>query len=416
MIAPGPPAPPSPVHRRRDLWRNRGFRWFFVSEFVGSTGYALYAVAVVWLAVERTGSYALAGAVLALEFGIYAMSFLIAPLVDRARNLRRVAVAGYLGQAVLAAALGLSVAGRFFSPALLLVLVAALSVVWDFTWTATNALLPELVHGDALLLANGLTGSASGGYQFAGAALGAVILTVSGPALAMLGYATFNVAALVALLPVAAIDRTRPAVDFVAEFSAGWAYLAGGPGRPRLQLAAFGAFQGALSAAPPLLIALEARAVFAGAASVYGAFATALALGGFVGGLLLGALAPRSRMGAILLGTAAAEGVLLVGLAVAPNVAAIAAVLWGVVGAAEAVYFSVILVFLQATTPPELRGRAFTNTYVFRGTSRAGGALLLGAVAATVSFGTLTIGVALGLLALAAAATGLLPAVRGLAY
>lgn len=402
--------------RRRDLWRNRAFRWFFVSELAGSTGYALYAVAVVWLAVERTGSYALAGAVLALEFGIYAMSFLIAPLVDRARNLRRVAIAGYLGQALLAAALGLAVSGALFSPALLLVLVAGLSIVWDFTWTATNALLPELVRGDALLLANGLTGSASGGYQFAGAGLGALLLTVSGPAIALLGYAAFNVAALVALVPIAPTHRPRGSVHFAAEFAAGWAYLAGDPGRPRLQLATFGALQGAVSGAPPLLIALEARAIFGGAASVYGGFATALALGGFAGGLALGALAPRQRLGPILLGTAAGEAVLLAAIAVAPAVPVLGATLWGAVGAAEAVYFSVILVFLQATAPAELRGRAFTNTYVFRGSARAGGALGLGAVAAFASFGTLTLAVAVGLGVLAAAASVALPAVRRLAY
>lgn len=412
----GAPGGPPPEPRRRDLWRNRAFRWFFASEFVGSTGYALYAVAVVWLAVERTGSYALAGAVLALEFGIYAMSFLIAPLVDRARNLRRVALAGYLGQAILAAALALSISGSFFSPLLLLALVAGLSVVWDFTWTATNALLPELVHGDALLLANGLTGSAGGGYQFAGAALGAVILTISGPALALLGYAAFNLAALIALWPIASADRGGPRVRFATGLSAGWRYLAGGPGRPRLQLAAFGALQGALSAAPPLLIALEARARFAGAASVYGGFATTLALGGFAGGLLLGALGPRSRLGPVLFTTAAGEGVSFVALAVAPPVPAVAAVLWGAVGAAEAVYFSVILAYLQATAPAALRGRTFTNTYVFRGAARAGGALALGSVAVAASFGTLALAVGAGLFGLAGVAAAVLPAVRRLAY
>ena len=406
----------APAARRRDLWRNRRFRWFFASEFVGNTGYALYAVAVVWLAVARTGSYALAGAVLALEFGIYACSFVVGPLVDRARNLRRIALVGYLGQAGLAAALGLSVAVNVFSPALLLVLVAGLSIVWDFTWTATNALLPELVADEELFLANGLIGSSGGGNQVAGAALGAVLLTVSGPAIALLGYAAFNLAALVTLVPIATADRPARPSRFLAELSAGWAYLASGPGRPRLQLAAFGALQGFLSGAPPLLIALEARAQFAGAASVYGAFATAMAFGGVVGGLVLGAVAPRRNLGPLLLATAAGEGAVLAALAAISAGSWVAATLWGVVGAAEAVYFSVILVYLQATTPVALRGRTFTNTYFFRGTARAAGAFGIGAAAVAISFGSLTLLVGAGLLVLAAACAAGLPALRGLSF
>ncbi|MCI4335757.1 MAG: MFS transporter [Thermoplasmata archaeon] len=402
--------------RRRDLWRNRSFRWFFASEFVGNTGYALYAVAVVWLAVERTGSYALAGAVLGLEFGIYALSFLIGPLVDRARNLRQVAILGYAGQALLATGLGLLSRTDALTPPVLLAFVAGLSIVWDFTWTATNALLPAIVPGDSLFLANGLTGSSGGGNQLLGAAVGAVLIGLSGPSTALLLYGAFNVAALVALLPLHTGDRVGGPQPFLRELAAGWKYLAGGPGRPLLQVAAFGALQGFISGAPPLLIAIDARSGFPDSPAIYGLFATMLALGGLVGSLALAASAPRQRLGTFLLLTAGGEGLLLLAVAIAGPITVVVAGLWAAVGAAEAVYFSAILVYLQATTPTPLLGRTFTNTYFFRGTARATGAVGIGAAALALGFGSLTIALALGLFGLAAGTALALPAVRRLAF
>src|SRR5271170_3182723 len=158
------------------LLRNRSFRSYFLALASGEAGYSVYAVAVIWLALKISGSAEFIGVVVGLEFGIYALSFAVAPFVDRVANLRTILLIGFPLQGVLATLLGvLAVQGRL-TPLLLLVLVAAISLLWDFTWTALNAILPRIVAPDDLFAANGLSGTVSGGNQIAGFAVGAALL------------------------------------------------------------------------------------------------------------------------------------------------------------------------------------------------------------------------------------------------
>ncbi|MCI4366221.1 MAG: hypothetical protein L3K08_00545 [Thermoplasmata archaeon] len=150
----------------RALLTDRRFLPFFLGESAGSTGYAVYAITVPWLADQIGGPRAL-GLALLVEFGIYSLSFLAGPFIDRVRSLRTVLVVGYLGQAALAALLGVIAAGGHLSVVTLLAIVVPLSAVWDFTWTAQNAAPPRLVPSSDLLRANGIIGAVSGGNQVA---------------------------------------------------------------------------------------------------------------------------------------------------------------------------------------------------------------------------------------------------------
>lgn len=411
----GPRASAAP--RAPGLLRRPAFRWYLASDVAGTTGYALYAIAVVWLAVGPHGSYAVAGAVLALEFGIYAMSFLAGPVLDRLGSPRAVAVVGYAVQGGVAAALGLLARAGPVPAPILLGLVAALSVAWDFTWTATNILLPRLVGADELLPATGLVQAAGGATQVAGAAAGAVLLAVSGPAAALLLYAAFNAAALLALAPVPpARTEAPPTAGFARAFADGWRYVARGPGRPLAQLAAFYALEGFVTAGPALLVALEANRGGGDAAAVYGLLATALAVGGVVGMLLFGAANPRRRLGAWLLGSAGVEAALLAVVPIFGSSLVAATAVWLAVGLVEAIVFNGVIVYVQATAPPDVMGRALTDTYLFRGTSRAAGAFVVGALAVSVAFGPIALGLAAFLGAVCAVSAIGLPAVRRLAF
>ena len=81
---------------------------------------------------------------------------------------------------------------------------------------------------------------------------------------------------------------------------------------------------------------------------------------------------------------------------------------WFLVGLIDVAFYQVLMVFFQATTPAPLLARTLTNTYVFRGSSRSAGALVVGALALTLSVpalggvvGSVFIGVGLiGLVAL----------------
>ncbi len=402
--------------RRGGLRGNRGFRGFFASEVAANAGYTLYGIAIVWISYRLTGNVAVAGAALGIEFGVYALSFLVGPVVDRRPSPRRIALVGYALQAVLAALLGALVGSPLLGVPLLLALVAVLSVIWDFTWTATSAMLPRLVGRDQLFLASGLTQAASGVPQVVGAAAGAVLLGVGSPPAALYLYALLNLAALAALVPVRLTTAPPAEGGFVEELARGWRFLAGGAGRPLLQLASFAALQGVVSAAPAILFAVVAERGYPQPAVVYGTLATAFALGGVAGSLLLGLLAPRRRLGAFLLGLVALESALFAAAAGTASSLPLSLAVWFAVGAVEGAFFNALLVYLQGTTPPTVLARTFTNTYLFRGSGRASGAVVVGLLAGGVAFASLSLGLAAALAVLAAGGAAALPAVRSLSF
>ena len=97
---------PGPTSRSgggyRSVLRNRRFLLYQVSAIFSSTGYAVYAISIPWIAYLNSGSFLVVGLVLFLEIGIYACTFLAAPLVDRAADKRVVFLIGYPIQAVAA--------------------------------------------------------------------------------------------------------------------------------------------------------------------------------------------------------------------------------------------------------------------------------------------------------------------------
>ena len=360
--------------------RDPRFVRFFTGQAVGEGGYAVYAIAVVWIAYNLTGSVAAAAAVLAIEFGVYTFAFLVGPLVDRAADLRRLLVLGYVSQAGLAGLLGaLTVSGRLSFP-VLLAFVVALSAVWDVTWTSVNAALPRLVGRDRLFRASGLLGAVNGGNQIVGFGVGGALLLLVGPGDAMLLYGVLNVAAAAILAPLAFPSAQAAVERSSASMAEGWRYLFAGEGRPRLQVAGFYGLQALFSGAPVLFItASAATAGFAHPAQAYAVMYTALGTGLVVGGLVLARINPRGRLGAVLAVTTIAEGGLIVGaLLLGPDLL-LAAPAWFAVGLVDDAFYATVMVFFQATTLEPLVGRTLANAYLFRGSSRITGLAILGA-------------------------------------
>ncbi len=410
------PAPPAKGGGYRALLSDRNFRFVFLSGSAGDTGYAVYSIAILWLAYRVSGSLAVAGLVLFVEFGVYSLSFLVGPFVDRVADLRTVLLIGYPIQALFAFLIGLlQLEGRLTTFALL-ALVIALSVVWDFTWTASQAILPRVVSGEALFRANGLLGAVNGGNQIAGYAAGAGLILLVGPAGGALLYAGLNLAGAVFALPIRAPLGASTRTGYLDELRDGWRYLSAGDGHPRLQFVAFSSAQGLFSAAPALLIALLAASRFDAPASSYGILFTAFAIGGVVGSLAIGQLNPRQRLTEFLVGIGLVEGGLVVVAVQAapmlwPSIAA-----WFAVGAFDVGFYTAYIAYLQATTPPPLVARTLTNAYFPRGGARAIGGLLVGVLALSLSATTLGVIVGGAFVAAALAGPALLPAVRRLRF
>lgn len=398
------------------LLRNRRVLLAVASIGLGDGGYSVFSIAVLWLSFQLSGSLAVAGLVLLVESGMYSITFIAGPSVDRARNLRSVLVASYALQAAIGAVIGIALDAKWLTVPVLLILVGAISLTWDFTWTANNALVPRIVPEEQLFRANGLVGAVSGGNAIAGTAAGAALLLIVGPGDAMFLLAALEGAALLAVLPLSVPSKRIVRTGAWTDFWDGWRELGRGAGRPLLQLAAFAAFQGFFVQAPPLLVTLLSERAFAHPDLAYGALFTAYAVGGVVGGLLLGRWNPRRRLTIVMSGGTAAAGVLLVAAVYAAPTLVASLALWFLVGLVGVAFYTSFLVYLQARVPSDRFGRVLTNLYLFRGVPTAIGAEVISLLAALWDPGGLAVFVALSWIAIAATGPWVLPALRRLEF
>jgi MFS family permease len=394
---------------------DRRFLPYFLSQSSGDAGYAVYAISIPWLAYQIGGNVALGLALLA-EFGIYSLSFLAGPVIDRVGDLRTVLLIGYAAQGVLAVLLGLLATRGHLTVATLLAVVIPLSAIWDFTWAAMNAMPPRIVPSGDLLRANGLLGAVSGGNQIAGYAAGAGLVLLVGPGSGMFLYGALNAFAAILALAVHGHRPAGPVVAFGASFREGWSYFVGGAGRPRLQISLASASQSFVSAAPVLLMTVLAATSTGDGARPYAISFTGFAFGGVVGSLLIGQYAPRDRLGFVLSVVAIVEGVLLLAAVLLFPGEPWTAPAWIAVGVVDVGFYTLLLTYFQATSPPALVGRTVTNAYLFRGLSRAAGGFFLAAVLIVVSPLGLAIAVAVALVGVGVGAPLGLPAVRRMGF
>ncbi len=401
--------------RFRQVLQNRQYRWFLVSSSVGNAGYWVYAVTIVWLAYTVSHSFLVVGAVLFIEYAAYTATFLLAPLVDRVRNQRTIFLASYPVQAVAAAVLGWGVADRFLTVPLLFGLVAVLSVMWDMTWAAMNAAPGVLLSPDEQFAASGVGGTIGGALTIAGFASGSALLITVGAADGMYLYAVLLAAATLLCLPMRIHPPPPSEGSFGESFREGWKLVAGGRGRPLLQLAVVDSINGFLTAAPALLITLVAAVVYSGSASGYGVLFTAEVIGGVAAGLVLGRTNPRRFIGVLLpVSLLFAGGAVLVAVRL-PADLPLGAAAWFAIGFATAIYLDAKYAFYRGAFAPQIIARLFSNMYLFSGIAGSIGALVLSGVATGRAVDSL--GLVIGLAFALAGVLGLaLPGVRRMRY
>ena len=79
-------------------------------------------------------------------------------------------------------------------------------------------------------------------------------------------------------------------------------------------------------------------------------------------------------------------------------------------------FYETVIVFLQASTPTALLGRTLSDVYLFRGGSRAIGALVLGALLTVLAPGVLGVVLAVAFVSVALGVPAALPKLRRLAF
>ena len=411
----GSATPPPLRGGYRTVLRNRRFLLYESSAILATTGYAVYVISIPWIAYLNSGSFLVVGLVIFLELGVYALTFVVAPLVDRAADKRVIFLIGYPIQAVAAVVLAYAASHAELHLPLLLGLVAVLSVAWDFEWAVFQVAPRMLLSKDELFAGQGLASALGSGVQVGGYAAGAGLILLSGAVGSGYLYAGLLVGAtfMATLVPL----RGRRAVEreYAAGFLEGWRYFATSEGRPLLQLGGLSALYGFFSAAPAVLITLDANRLFSDPGLAYGVLFTSLIVGGVSVDLLLGHYNPRRRVGRVIMGGLGVSAIALFLTGVVPPSLPLAAGAWFLAGAGLSGYQSGSGTFLWGYVPENRLARVTSNLYVFQGSAGAAGAIVVGLLADQLVPHTLATIVALGYAA-AAAASLLLPAIRTFAY
>ena len=413
------PSGPDETEYRHGGWRellgNRRYLLYLGSSTFAGAGYAVYSVSVLFLAYGLSGNLLIAGVVLFIEYGVYTATFLVAPLVDRARDKRAILLVCYPLQALAAAALALELHAGTLSVPVLLGLVLVLAVLWDFVWAVFMVAPPIVLPKRQLFVADGLSSVVSVGTQVGGYAGGGALVYFVGPYGGASAYAVLLLAALLFAVPLALPIERPPTTHFLETFRRGWDLFRGKAGARLRALASVDTVFGFFSAVPPLLLPAIAFQRFAPAAPAYAVLVSAYALGGSLAGVVVGHYNPRRRVGTLLVLTPLGAGLGVLALGPSGSTLALLAVLLGGVGAASTVRYNAKYAWVQGSYAPELLGRLSANLYLFAGVAGSLAVLLTGSASVGVPLSTLELLDGIGLLA-AGLATVAIPVLRRLAF
>ena len=366
------------------MLQNPQYRWFLGSWATASTGYSVFAISVIWLALQVSHSFLVVGLVLGVERAAYCATFLVAPLADRVRNQRTIFVVSFPVQALCAAFLGWSALTGSLGVAELIGFVAVLSVLWDLSWAAANAAPGILLSADDQFAGTGAEGLLGGLNSIVGFAAGGGLVLLVGAGGGMILFAGLLGLATLLALPLRISSSGPRDASFWSGLRRGWATVVAGPGRPLLQLGAVDAVEGFVSVAPILLLALVAVRLFQGSAEAYALLFVAYVVGGVLAGLLFAHWNPRGRVGGVIVGTLLVGALTLLLVEWEPAVLALAVGVWFAVGFVQSAYQDAKYAFLRGAVPSDQLGRVVSNLYVFPGVASTLGAVAIGALALAV--------------------------------
>ncbi len=410
-----PPRTNSNATGLRSLLADRRFALWLGSQTACNLGYSAWAISVLWLAYQISGSLLLSALLLFVQYGIYSLTSIAGPFADRARDKRSVFLIVLPLQAITAVLVGVLATFGALSEGVLLGSVAMMALLDDFWWTTTNTVPRILVGTDNLLPANGVQTAFFGVGSLVGYAAGAVLLVIVGPAggaflrAAMLGLS----AAL--LLPVAIPSVPTRVRRLLGSFAEGWSFLWKQAGRSLLKVGALFAAWGFFVGAPALLITLFANREYAASSFDYGVLFTAYMIGVIASGIAVGRINPRRHIGKFLIGAMVAQGVTMTLAVVTLPLLLPSAGLWFLVGLASGVPSTLVYAYFQAIAPPDAVGRIVSDLEFFPSATAALGAVVLGLLATTISPATLGLYMGFSLVFVGLIALGV-PAVRRMRF
>ena len=354
--------------------RIRNYRLFFFGQLVSVTGTWMQTVAQSWLVLSLTGSGVALGITVALQFLPILLFGLWGGLLADRMDKRRLLVATQTAGAALAIVLWALVATGAVELWMVYVLAFLLGVVTMVDMPTRQAFVIEMVGPDEIPNAVGLNSAMFNMGRILGPAVAGVTIAWFGVAPAFLANGISFLAVIAGLLAMRPHElfRGAPARRGRGEVRAGLRYVWADPVlRSTLFLVAvLGLFGFNFIVVLPLL----AKFTFHGGAGLYSVFTALMSVGSLAGALVAASRAAPTRR--VLLGAAAAFGLLMLATAAAPTAWATTVLLVGV-GMAVMLFLATANTMLQLNSEPEMRGRVMAiYGLLFLGSTPVGGPLL----------------------------------------
>lgn len=333
------------------------FRSFFLGQAVSLPGTWMQTVAQGWLVVQLTGSAALLGTVVALQ---YLPVLLLAPwgglLADRLPR-RRLLLASQAAMAASALALGLlAVTGRAT-----VATVVATALVFGVATAVDNptrqSFVLEMVGPELVRNAVSLNSALLNASRTVGPAIAGLVIVAVGPGPCFLLNAASFTGTLVALARMRLPVRPRPVPTGgpLRQLREGFAHVAQRPELLRTCLTVF--LVASLAWEFPITLPVLARDTFASDARLYGWLTSSMGIGAVLGALVV-ARRGRTGLGPIsVAATAFGTAVLALSMAPYPWAAVLALVAVGATGSA---FLSTCNATVQLASDDEFRGRVMS--------------------------------------------------------
>lgn len=332
-------------------------------------GYTLYMFTIPAYSLLISHSILFTGVTLFVEYGIYSLTFLTGPLVDKVEDKRYVIFSFELLIGICSIILGILMESEIFVPWLFLLLIGLIGVGWDFVWTADYYVMPLIVSKDDLLRANAYSNAVGSGHVSAGLFVGGAFLVLLGAYGSILTYGVcmFTAAILTLMIPLPVRSESR---KLQGGFKSGWNYVLK-ENRDLLILSAvvlpiFSFF----GSAPTLAIT---NIFVEKSALLYSLMFSLFYVGSTVIQIIVGKYNPVKQTGRLIVISYLISGVFLSLSVFWSSFYVLDAVLWFILGATSSLSFTLYSTYLQAVSEREMLGRVNANLYTFRGiTSTAG--------------------------------------------
>lgn len=343
------------------LFRERGYRWFWLGSTIDLLGSQISLIALIWLVKESTGSAEAVGALYSAGQAPLAIGcFLLGPLLDRFSR-RRLMVADNVARALLMGGLALVAMSGHLQIGLVLAILAVSTFLSAITTIGASAITPALLEDGALLnTANALNQTRWQVAFMVGPALGGLLLALFRPESVLLGDAvTFLLFALaLSVLPRRVDQRLERPPSYWVSLKEGARFLVGS--RPlrevTLHTFLFNMAYGPFLVALPFLIDLR----LGGGAAGLGLLQSALAAGSLVGGFSVPFL-PEGRTGRTIAVITALWGLFTLPLLWITSLPLAMGAIF-LAGASFAPYTVLVITSRQRAIPPEAYGRVIGLT------------------------------------------------------